>query len=70
MDNLGGRQYFSILNQGKANHQIYLSPGSRHVTAIISYHIISYHIIYFSLYNLHILQKHANILHKYISSFK
>ena len=42
MDNLGGRQYFSILNQGKANHQIYLSPGSRHVTAIISYHIISY----------------------------
>ena len=65
MDNLGGRQYFSILNQGKANHQIYLSPGSRHVTAIISYHII-----YFSLYNLHILQKHTNILHKYISSFK
>ena len=34
LENLGGRQYFSILNQEKAYHQIYLSPGSRHLTAM------------------------------------
>ena len=34
--------------------------------SIISYH----HIIYFSSYNLHILQKHTNILHKSFSNFK
>ena len=37
----------------------------------LSYHIISYHIIcIFSSYNLHILQKYTNILHKYFCNFK
>ena len=35
LENLGGRQYCSILDQGKAYHQIHLSPESRHLTAFI-----------------------------------
>ena len=33
LENLRDSQYFSILNQGKAYHQIHLSPEIRHLTA-------------------------------------
>ena len=33
LENLGGSQYFSIHDQGKAYHQIHLSPEIRHLTA-------------------------------------
>ena len=36
LENLGGSQYFSILDQGKAYHQIHLSPESRHLSAFIT----------------------------------
>ena len=35
LENFEGSQYLSILDQGKAYHQIHLSPESRHPTAFI-----------------------------------
>lgn len=36
MNTLGGYRWFSILDQGKAYHQGYISEGSRHLTAFIT----------------------------------
>ena len=36
LENLGGSQYFSILDQAKSYHQIHLSPESCHLTAFIT----------------------------------
>ena len=36
LENLGGNHYFSILDQGKAYHQLYLEPACRHYTAFIT----------------------------------
>ena len=36
LENLRGSQYLSILDQGKADHQIHLSPESRHLTVFIT----------------------------------
>ena len=36
LENFGGNQYFSILDQGKAYHQLYLKPECRHYTAFIT----------------------------------
>ena len=36
LENLGGNQYFSILDQGKAYHQLYLKPACRHYAAFIT----------------------------------
>ena len=36
LENLGGSQYFSILDQGKTYHHIRLSPESRHLTAFMT----------------------------------
>ena len=35
LDNLGGNQYFTILDQNKAHHQPHLNSGNRKVTAFI-----------------------------------
>ena len=37
LENSGGSQHFSILDQGKSYHQIHLSPESCHLTACIYY---------------------------------
>ena len=36
LEDLGGNQYFSILDEGKAYHQLYLKPECRHYTAFIT----------------------------------
>ena len=36
LDSLGGNRWFSLLDQGKAYHQGYISPESRHKTAFIT----------------------------------
>ena len=36
LENFGGSQFCSILNQGKVYHQIHLSPESRHLTPFIT----------------------------------
>jgi len=36
IDNLGGNQYFSLLDQSKAYHQLHLDPKSQHLTAFIT----------------------------------
>ena len=36
IDNLGGNQYFSLLDQSKAYHQLHLDPNSRKYTAFIT----------------------------------
>ena len=36
LDNLGGKQWFSVLDQGKAYHQGFISPSDRHLTAFIT----------------------------------
>ena len=36
LDNLGGKQWFTVLDQGKAYHQGFISPGDRHLTAFIT----------------------------------
>ena len=35
LDSLGGNQYFSVLDQGKAYHQSFIHPKSRHLTAFV-----------------------------------
>ena len=35
LDNLGGNQYFTLLDQSKAYHQLHLHPDSRRLTAFI-----------------------------------
>ena len=36
IDNLGGNQYFTLLDQSKAYHQLHLHPDSRRLTAFIT----------------------------------
>lgn len=36
LDNLGGNAWFSILDQGKAYHQGYISDADQHLTAFIA----------------------------------
>ena len=36
LDNLGGNQYFTLLDQSKAYHQLHLHPGSQKLTAFIT----------------------------------
>ena len=36
LDNLGGNQYFTLLDQSKAYHQLHLHPDSRRLTAFIT----------------------------------
>ena len=36
LDNLGGSSWFSVLDQGKAYHQGFITPDSRHLTAFIT----------------------------------
>ena len=36
LDNLGGNQYFTLLDQSKAYHQLHLHPDSRSLTAFIT----------------------------------
>ena len=36
LDSLGGNRWFSLLDQGKAYHQGYISPESRHKTAFVT----------------------------------
>ena len=36
LENLGGNQHFSIVDQGKAYHQLYLKPECRHYTVFIT----------------------------------
>ena len=36
LENLVGNNYFSILDQGKAYHQLYQNPNSRHLTVFIT----------------------------------
>ena len=36
LENLGGNQYFSILDQGKDYHQPYLKPACCHYAAFIT----------------------------------
>ena len=36
LDNLGGNQYFALLDQSKAYHQLHLHPDSRRLTAFIT----------------------------------
>ena len=36
LDNLGGKEWFTVLDQGKAYHQGFISPGDRHLTAFIT----------------------------------
>ena len=35
LDNIGGNQYFTLLDQSKAYHQLHLHPDSRKLTAFI-----------------------------------
>ena len=36
LDSLGGNSWFSVLDQGKAYHQGFISEDSRHLTAFIT----------------------------------
>ena len=36
LESLGGNQWFSLLDQGKAYHQGFVSPDSRHLTAFVT----------------------------------
>ena len=36
LDNLGGKQWFTVLDQGKAYHQGFINPRDRHLTAFIT----------------------------------
>ena len=36
LDNLGGSRWFTVLDQGKAYHQGFISPDSQHLTAFIT----------------------------------
>ena len=36
LDNIGGNQYFTLLDQSKAYHQLHLHPDSRKLTAFIT----------------------------------
>ena len=36
LESLGGNQWFSLLDQGKAYHQGFVSPDSRHKTAFVT----------------------------------
>ncbi|XP_028517114.1 uncharacterized protein LOC110246493 [Exaiptasia diaphana] len=36
LDNLGGNTWFSMLDQGKAYHQGFIAPDSRHLTAFVT----------------------------------
>ena len=36
LDNLGGKQWFTVLDQGKAYHRGFISPWDRHLTAFIT----------------------------------
>lgn len=52
IDTLGGYQWFSILDQGKAYHQCFIAVGSRHLTAFITpWGLYECLCIVFGLYN-------------------